>query len=569
MISTSVVGLVFNLDIGVYQRTDSGLSLNLAMLEAQADTATTSVTVQNAAPVFVGNAAEVKISTSTSPINVGDTITFSGSANDPEDNSFYLIICSSDGATAGAGGTWPSCTDTTFCTSTLTADLGTATCDYTNVADPPGETEDWWGFVCDNHTGEPDCAASDQGASPNLGDDSSPFYVNHAPSMTASSTSINNQDPGGTFQFSVTTNDTDTTGGEDEITLHICETAGYATSTGCSGTELCTATSSTSGGTANVSCQWTDTAPTADQDYPYYIYVQDWHGFAGTNNGSIGTYTVNNVAPTVSNVNLLPNQGSVIRLNIKGATSTLIYATSSSVSDQNGCTDIQSATGTIYYSDVSNDHMCAANNNYCYPASSAECIISGCVGAIASVTCSTTLEFFAIPTDSSSYGASSSIWKASIRAFDEALSGVGTTSPGTEMQTTIALDVTEIGIDYGLLQAGSDTGTDTSTTTVINYGNSPIDTDMSGTWMVDAQYFIGANYQEYSLTNQFAWGTGTDLSSTTPARLDTDIDRPQNATDLTDDIYWGIGLPLTQHSGNYYGTNTIAALIDDYGSWFP
>ena len=570
IVSTSVISFVFNFNFGVYQRSNQDISLNISLPEAQADSATTSVTVRNAAPVFVGNAAELDVSTSTSPVNIGESIRFTATANDPEDNSFYLIVCSSDSVVPNVSGGWPSCTDTTFCTSTLTADLGAATCAYQNVADPPGEIDDWWGFVCDNHNGEADCSSSDQGASPNLGDDSSPFYVNHAATIVTATTSVDYLAPGSAFTYTATTTDQDTYGGYDEISMYICDAGGFATSTGCGGTEFCAASSTPVGnGTTSISCQWTDTAPTVDQTYPYFVYIVDWHGLAGSNNAYPGFYTIINVAPSITNVKLLPNNGANILLNIKGATSTLVYASSTTVTDQNGCADIQSATGTIYWESKSGGYNCASDNNDCYPIGSAGCTISNCVGAVAEATCSSTIEFFALPTDSSSWGASSTTWLASIRAFDEALSGIGTSSPGTDIQTNTALDVTEIGIDYGTLRAGQDTGTSTATTTVINYGNSPLDTNISGTWMVDGAYTIFSTYQEHDLAYQFAYGGGTSLSSTTPDLIDTVITRPNSATDVVDNIYWGIGLPLTQHSGTYYGTNTIAAVIDDSGNWFP
>ncbi|MCK5537800.1 MAG: hypothetical protein KAI79_13315, partial [Bacteroidales bacterium] len=93
LLSMSVIGLVFNFDIEVRKIGNKvGLSVELPEVEAQiTDTATTSVRIKNSAPTFTTSPAESPVSASTTPINVGGSITFTGTASDNEGNDFYLI----------------------------------------------------------------------------------------------------------------------------------------------------------------------------------------------------------------------------------------------------------------------------------------------------------------------------------------------------------------------------------------------------------------------------------------------------------------------------------------------
>jgi len=557
LLSSLLAGLVFNINLNFKQDTEDFIKWTS---EVQADTATTEVTVKNAPPAFTVNAAENPISSSTSPVNVGGSISFTATANDPEDNDYYLIICSSDSIIASSTGGAPSCGDTQFCVSALTGDTTEANCTYSNVADPGAETDDWYAFVCDDHSTESACSSANQGT----GDSGNPIYINHAPSFDSVSTTDDNKDPGGTFTIEAVVTDSDTEGGVDELYLYVCSTNNWATSTGCAATTICSGTSTS----PNISCQYVDTAPTADQDYTYYAFIKDWHEMPASGNSKTNTYTINNVAPTVSNV--VFNNGNNITLNIKNAAEVVVYATSTSVVDQNGCTDLSQATSTVYLSSVTGGAYCDANDNNCYHINSVDCVLSECSGdsdSTATYVCSTSLAYHAIPTiDSGSNPYSSDNWMVQMTAFDEALNGSATTSPGVEIGTTIALEVNEATIDYGIIEAGQNSGSNNATTTIINYGNSPLDNDISGTDMTKGADWFGADNQEYSLNN-FSWGTGTDLSSTTPVTVDIITPRPTDSDNVYDLILWGIGIPSGQPSGDYGGINTFSATLDGDGNW--
>ncbi len=472
VISSVSIGLFFNFDfklIPTFHR--DNLKAVFEPRDARADTASTTVEVRNAAPHFTAGPAENPSSTSTTPVNYGSALPFTATAQDDEGNNYYLIVCTTNSVTASTTGGVPTCGGVQLCVSGAVASGNPNTCTYSpvNIA---GETQAWYAFVCDTHASQGECSAAEQGT----GDSGSPFYINHAPTLTAVSATTDFLAPGGTFTFTATSTDADNARGGDELKLFICDNAGWATTTGCTGVTYCSSTLVQAVGNQAVnSCNYTDIEPTQDNAYTVYAYIYDEFYLAGVNNGTTTTFTIINVAPVVQGAYLVPNDVNEIQLNIKDAAAVVVYATSTNVSDQNGCNDLVSATSTIYYSAVSGGYNCASNANNCYPIASTNCTISDCVGAVAAVTCTTTIAYHAIPTDASSYYAADT-WLAAIAVRDEALFGVGTSSPGTDIKTSEALDVDENLIDYGQLTSGGNTGTNSATTTVVNFGNCPIDT---------------------------------------------------------------------------------------------
>jgi hypothetical protein len=554
LLNLSIYGILFNLNFQ-FKPAEAFDWLTAA----KADTASSTVTVRNASPAFTVSTVEVPVSSSTSPVNIGGTISFQATADDQENNSYYLVVCSTNSVSPGAGGGQPTCAATRFCVSSLTADTNQATCVYSGVTDPPGETRAWYSFVCDNHSSEAECSTSNQGS----GDSGSPFWLNHAPVFTSASTTDNLKNPGGIFTVTGYVTDGDTEGSVDDLSLYVCDTNVWATSTGCGGTQLCTGTSTT----PDISCQFTDAAPTPHGDYTYYAFVKDWHEMPATGNSHSASYTINNVAPTVGNVIL--NNGNDIYLSIKNAPEKIVWATSTSVSDDNGCNDIVDGTSTIYMSNATSAQNCAANDNDCYLALAADCNISDCGAqpdSIATMACSVSLAYHAIPTDSATgtiYAAYN--WLAAINAYDENYTGSAISTSTVEVVAAAALGVTETTIPYGIIVAGQNTGTNNATTTVVNFGNTPLDNYIEGTSMVNGPNAINENNQQFDLSN-FNWSTGTfTLSSTTPQLVNIDAARPTSAADVSDQIFWGLGVPLGILSGDYTGTNTFTAALDPNG----
>lgn len=562
IISTTVAGAVFNLDFKIIKTVNEKLNLEISLPEASADTASTTVTVRNAPPEFSVAVAEMPTSSSTSPVNEEEAAYWQTTATDLEGNNYYLIICASDGATATDGGA-PTCNagvGDTFCVSGATASGDSTICTDPSLADPGAETDEWFAFVCDDHATQSDCSASSQGA----GDSGSPIYINHEPTFSAIATTDDNKDPGALFTVTASTQDTDTEGGSDEVYINVCSTNDWATSTGCGAATWCTGTSTVD----DVSCTFASSTPAADGTYSYYAFVMDWHGKAAPVNGRTTNYTINNVAPSVSNVVI--NGGDPINVEMK--TTAAAWASSTAdLYDANGCSDIVNATSSIFLATVAGGLNCSADDNNCYQLVTSECsyIPGSCTNAAdttSSYICSTTIEHYASPSDASDSNPNlATDWRAGMTAIDDnGLKGSATAISGVELISLEALGIDETEIAYGTVKGGQNTGNYNATTTVVNYGNVPIDTEISGSDMdkSDLSDVIHENNQEFDLAN-FVYGAGANtLSSTTPTLVDTVIGKPTSAADVSDEIYWGLAVPGGTSSGDYAGTNTFVATID-------
>lgn len=567
LINVFVLGFSFNLNFN-FAKTDNDSFVRMA-IGAQADTATTTVTVKNAPPAFTVSPVEVPVSSSTSPVNVGANIGFQGTGTDGEGDDYWFMICSTNVATSTQPGGLPTCNAVQFCLSDKASSTVSASCTYSNVTDPGSEMQSWYAFVCDDHYGDPRCSAASQGS----GDSGSPFYVNHAPRVTRLFTSVDNRDPGVLFTFTASTTDSDVQGGGDHMNFYVCATTTGWTTSGCAdGQTLCVGSSTVP---TTASCTYATGIPKMHGSYTYYGFIKDWHGLPAlaADNGTSSTYNVNNVAPAVSNVTL--NQGNNITLNIKNAPDVDVLASSTSVTDNNGCTDLSSATSTIYLEAVSGGSNCASNGNNCYNTAAAYCWITGCSGpssATAAVTCSTSMAFYAMPTDASSI-ASTSSWYAKIKVTDAlGLNGSGsyTTLDGVEVVSSAALEVTELSIPYGTVQAGTNMGANNVQTTIVNFGNTPIDTAVSGYDMLKNSVgpeLIGIENQKH-LVSAFDYNTqGTVTSSTTPDTVDTNIPRPNSLADVSNPIYWGIAVPFGIPSANFFGYNLFTVVLDENSNW--
>jgi len=167
---------------------------------------------------------------------------------------------------------------------------------------------------------------------------------NSAPNFTA----FNNNgpvDPGGTITFTATASDPDT----NNITLVVCKTQGIS-GTQCDGgasDTWCTSSAVAS----NPSCQYTLPSVIADGTSNAYPYVFDSNsvGSESSNQGSLFTYTISNVAPVVSSVTI--NGGSNIDL-IAGSTKQVTVT--ATVTDNNSCygSEISSVYGYVYRSGI-------------------------------------------------------------------------------------------------------------------------------------------------------------------------------------------------------------------------
>lgn len=566
ILNFTVYGLMFNLNIDQLQNAKVGLSKEA---NAASNNASTTLTVKNSPPSLASTTPyESQISSSTSPINVGGTISFNlpnNAVTDQESNDFRLIICSgSSNATITPAQAISCIGGTELChsgyASSTQAVSSSTSCTYNNVADPGAESRVWQAYVCDSHSSQPGCSQVGYGQ----GDSGSPFYINHVTTVASATTSVNNINPGQAFTVSATTSDSDTLRGIDISGIVVCATSSFSTTTNtCQGVTYCSSTLSAS---VSHSCATTTSAPLAHGNYTYQVYAVDWQGFSSTSKQS-GSYDVNDVAPYNLNVNL--NNNTNITLNAKYAGDKVVRATTT-VADDNGCADMVSATSTLFESAVAGGGNCSPDDNDCYATSTGCVKIAGCSGVTADFVCTFDLKYHAQPTDTNAGNTrSADIWTASTRVFDGSNNTVATNSSQTvELLQAAALDISETFIDYGVLVTGTTTGAYNATTSVNNFGNTPLDAQVYGTDMNrnGGGGSIAANNQKF--------GNAYAIYSALPNALDTinpgptvtlDVFRPTSFSTTTKGIYWGINVPFGLSSGDYGGKNTFTAVVNGSG----
>ena len=535
----------------------------------------TSVVVGNTAPSFSVTPYEDPVSSSSSPTNAGSEVTFKATADDPNGEDWYLAICKTNAVTPTNGGA-PTCDGGAWCISSATADESEASCSYT-TSDGDSESNDWYAFACDGNSSDAKCSSASQGS----GDSGTPFKVNHRPSFTAFQDN-SPADPGDTVTWTTTASDPDTDGTADTVTLYVCKANDFTGSACGAGGEWCHSTATST----NPSCSYDIPIPYQDKDYNAYGFVIDNHNFAasGGSEGSDSTLTVSNVAPSVSNIQLLDTDesGDLTLTTPEGETSG--FKVKFTVTDNNSCLnasggdEISSAIINVYRSGIGQANCQASgdyNANNCYPdaytswtpsCSQDAGTCSGASDSDANWTCTFSLQYHADPTvDNSQYPSEN--WLASVQATDDdsATSSLTESATGNEMGMFLAYSVLESNISYGNVGAGSTSAQ--QETTVKATGNVGLDENLSGTDMTSGANTIAVTQQEHSFTDGFTYGSGTDLTTTS---TEYELNCPKTTTTgspATKKTYWLLQVPENTPPGTYSGTNTIEGVTGESADW--
>lgn len=569
--------------------------------DAQSDTATTSVTVLNTPPSWTGEAREEIESSTSSPTNVGDVVTWVATGTDANSEPYYLLICSNSATPTANSGAAPECDAPTnqWAVSTSTVS-GTQARVSTTTQTAWAEQNDWYGWICDDNAGTPRCITYfTQGTTtPSF---ASPFAVNHRPTF---SVFIDDSpaDPGAVVNFYSTSTDPDTSGGQDQLRLHICNDPDFDTSTDSCGPGGYIASTSVAGAYPDASAQYTIVIPTQDQDYTAYGYIVDEHGFeaSGGSQGTDSTLTVNNVAPTTASSTISINGGAIITLTVASGETTG-FTFQYTATDDNSCLnalseyEAPSSTVALYRSGVGSttcDGTAGAYDpNNCYTSSLATttwnfvCTASSttCTGATDPdqiFECTFPLWYIADPTVAATQYPTEN-WLAQVRAIDDDYA-TGTYTErqvGVELDTLLAFNLNTITIPYGTLEPGQQTDPIVATTTIAATGNVGLDEDLSGDSMCttyaatntcasSATSTIPENQQVFA-TSTVTYAQGTALSSTTPFELE--VNTPKSiatSTATTSNTFWGIAVPGTiTLSGDYTGQNTFTAIVGEAVDW--
>ena len=579
------------------------------LMKVEAQSATTTITVLNTPPQWVTLAYEQFESSSSTPTNSGSTTIWAALADNSGNAPYFLIVCSTSATpTPNAavsllvlGTAPPTCNGgVQWGVSTATVNLTTARVSTTTTETGAftGEVLNWYAWVCDDDPVNPRCNNTySQGLNAT---NSSPFHVNFRPTLTLA-TSTSPVNPGAVLSFTSTSADGNVVRGPDNIFLYVCNGNDFvpATRTCVSGV-----LASTSGSvTSNAGAALTLPPVVQDDAYDAYVFLVDQYdhpatgGFHAQNIG----YVVNNVAPTLDLASVSINAGGDITLTegIQQTGYTLNFTTS----DANSCINYSSQPEMRGYvlsllrsgvgTSTCNGTAGSYNANNCYPSGIAtttwnlSCTASttSCGGnntnPLQPWSCTFPLWFITDPTDGSSpYSAQN--WAAFIAGVDDN-NATGTGSLGTNVVDVLslpALDLINAEIPYGALEPGDDSGTLTASTTVTSVGNTGLNQNLEGEAMCPG-FSVGneclnsasstiPDYSQEFATSSVAYGSGTNLSSSTPQLLETRIRKSTSTSALSSGItYWGIGVPIEiTVACAYTGLNTFYAVSSATSTWY-
>lgn len=570
--------------------------------------ATTSITVLNTPPYFTAGPGESPESSTSTPTNSGDNVTWTATAIDPSGEDYFLLVCDGNTAspTAQLNGP-PSCGggDNLWALSATTSSGAQATA-ATTTLEGFAESNTWHAWVCDAVANARCNVYGSAGADGPTAATSSPFLVNHRPGFTGY-WNDSPADPGVAVNFHATSTDPDTVGGQDNVQLHVCNTNSFTGGT-CDGITLATSSLTHPDPTA----VYTLPSVIQDDDYDAFGFIIDEHGHVsqGVAQGTgANALTVNNVAPTISSSTVSVFSGGTMVLTEGVETSDTAFDLDFIVTDNNSCDavgggaadEFSTSTVAVYRSGVGST-TCdgtsgAYNPNNCYPSGAPvstwnlQCTASSgsCTGSsdpTILVECTFPLWFVADPTD----GASSSdtfywneAWTAAVSATDDDSASSAFTEAATsttEVQSLLALNLLDATIPYGALEPGQDTGTLSASTTVESTGNTGLDEGLQGTDMCggytsgnpcgpSATHTIPVAEQEFA-DSELSYGLGTALSSTSPTTLDINILKSTATSSYSfKDTYWGIAVPASiTYAAAYTGENTFTAVLSHPNQWY-
>lgn len=249
---------------------------------------------------------------------------------------------------------------------------------------------------------------------------------------------------------------------------------------------------------------------------------------------------------------LILNEGVPVSLYVRGT-----------VSDPNGCADLDHIVIKAYRSGATGGSACTPDKNDCYTTTVAHGDIScsGVGDTDATFEVTIPVENFADPTDSGSEFEAET-WVAEATVHDADANSHSLTN-AYEVQSLGAFDLDTSALNYGVLALG-----ELSSQKTVNFTN-------TGNRLVDAYVEADDDLQSnlsgfdviqstavhYSLTDTFAYGVGTAIE-VTPTQTLMDLNLAQQTNDATPTIesgYFLLQMPPDGISGTYTNTLTFTA----------
>jgi hypothetical protein len=433
------LAFVFALSTAFDVRYDNG-----AQSVQATSTATTTVTVLNLPPNWVVTAREVTASATNTPTNSGSVISWTATAEDNNSENYRLLICMSS-STPNA--TIPQCgggVNDQWAISPWTAS-GDAAIASTTTSNEWAESNNWYGYICDDNAGLPRCndimynGLHEPGPASAT---SSPFVVNRRPILTIAADD-SPAFPGDVVVWTSSSSDPDILRNPlgDPIKLHVCRTPNFNTSIpGCTDGHWA---SSTDFVQSNAGATTTIPIPTQAGDLGAYVFVIDErdHVSFGEFSGSDTVLTIGNAPPTISSASIdvwgvfgsSSLQTNLVLTEPEGETQNFVVTLE--VEDVNGClntaneNEISNVEINVFRSGVGTSSCSVSgdyNPNNCYVHENPQ-FNPACVQTAASCTandwtaidweCTFPLWYIADATDLGSQFESED-WRASARAID-------------------------------------------------------------------------------------------------------------------------------------------------------
>ncbi len=571
-------------------------------------TASTTVTVLNTPPVWTATTTEVIESSTTTPTNAGDTVSWTAVGTDSNSEDYWLLICDTSATPSTTSGGAPYCSSGVQWARSGTTTSGTSAVAATTTLDAWNESNVWFAWICDGNAGNPRCNTTyTQGTNAT---NSSPFEVNHRPTFTVFTDPVSGN-PGQAVTFYSSSTDPDINGPDDQVFLTVCSVAGFDTTTNtCNGFGAQTLATSTVYVDDDASASYTIIIPAQDQNYNVYPYIIDSHGFEATGGeqGQSAILTVNNVAPTVGAATISLAQATTTHIVLTAeAGQTTGFTLSFTTSDNNSCDSVIGAPVgdeidnfdlALYRSGITASGCLATstfNANNCYPsgvaptawnlvctASTTSC--SGSQDTDMVWNCTFPMWYIADATDATAFYSGQN-WLAQVRARDDdTLYGPYAESTGDiDVTSFLAFALNTPQIPYGSLEPGQKNTFLTATTTVAATGNVGVDKDVTGSSMCtgfsiaspclpSATSTIPESEQVFatsSVTYDSAEALGNTLSSTTPKQIEINVPKSTaTSSQATRDAFWGIRVPGTiSYAGAYNGQNIFTAIMSEIAEW--
>lgn len=584
---------IFTINIG---------SGKLNQVDAQS-MATTTVTVLNTPPQWTVDAEELAGSSTSTPTNAGDAVTWVAIATDSNSEPYYLLICSTSATPTPNASAAPNCnTPSNQWAVSGTTTSGTQASVSTTTTAVMAEINAWFAWICDFNATSPQC---NQTFKQGTGTTSSPFEVNHRPTFTVF---IDNSPalPGAIVTFMSTSSDTDVSGSADTVGLVVCNLNDYNITTNVCGPGGTIASSTFT--LSNASTTYTVTIPTQDQTYTAFGFVRDVHGFeaSGGVQGTNSSLIVQNATPTVSGalISLVQPTTTDIVLSVP-ASQTTGFSLQFTAADNNSCINAASTSEitnyqlALYRSGVGSTTCLGSsagsyNANNCYTnavatttwnlsctASSTSCTGAGDTTQVWD--CTFPLWYIADPTDGTATSTQypTQNWLSSINAIDDngATSTLAESTSGVDVRSLLAFALNSLTIPYGSLEPGQQNDPIVATTTISATGNVGLDERLNGesmcTGYTTAQHCTSsatstiAESEQVYATSSRTYAAATALSSTTLAELEVDVKKSvATSTQETGNTIWGIRVPGTiTLAGNYKGENTFTAIVGESSRW--